>query len=373
MFRIILIICFCILISRMSYGQADYYISDTTKAIGIKLVDGGIVQNCMFCQVKNGALIRKFTPTEVKEYQFRNGRTYISRAIPFGDSSRKVFMERLYEGKLSLYYYKSRGMKRFFLSRDSITLTEIMRRDASGRSYHEQLSEQTGDCENLRESCSNTPYAPLSLTRLMQQYEHCKPRYFPHFRTGISLGYETQLLQTDHLDDDLFTYIQGASDSWPIYGIFLDAPFGATDMSFHLEAQYSTHQYTLTSTLATGDFDFFARMNSFSVPFLLRYTYPFRTVRPFVNAGPFLLLNTKHEFRYYYADKQENTIVITRNSLPFFINDAYAGICLGAGFEIRLSGKYSLAIEARSKRVFTSTLATTCGFKSMDIVTSIAF
>jgi len=56
-------------------AQTDYYIKDHTMTGGIDLIDGGDISNSMVCQVKNGNSVDKYSPNQISEYGFKDGRT----------------------------------------------------------------------------------------------------------------------------------------------------------------------------------------------------------------------------------------------------------------------------------------------------------
>ena len=68
--------------------------------------------------MKEGITILKYTPYEVNEFGFKNGRIYISKYI-YPDSIQKVFLERFKKGKATLHYYRNKGGKIFFLEKET--------------------------------------------------------------------------------------------------------------------------------------------------------------------------------------------------------------------------------------------------------------
>ncbi|MBT3208489.1 MAG: hypothetical protein HN704_07245 [Bacteroidetes bacterium] len=91
------IIFLIVFIPAHSSGQNEYFATDSSKSIGINLIDGGDLTNSRMCQVKNGAQTTKYSPYELKEFGFKDGRVYISKEIQIADSSIRVFLKRLHK------------------------------------------------------------------------------------------------------------------------------------------------------------------------------------------------------------------------------------------------------------------------------------
>lgn len=96
----------------LAFGQNEYFSTDSITSTGIKLIDGGDLINSKLCQVKKGDKIIEYTPYEVKEFGFKDGRVYVSKEIQVSDSTIKVFLERLYEGKTT-FIIKRKVVNRF--------------------------------------------------------------------------------------------------------------------------------------------------------------------------------------------------------------------------------------------------------------------
>src|SRR6266542_643848 len=116
--RILYLILFLIQ-SFIVNGQRGYYVKDSLISVGVMLIDGGAIQNAQQCQIEEKKKTLIYSPDEIKEYGFNGGSVYISRIIKIDNKERKVFLERLNEGSINLYYYKDRKGKKFFLEKDN--------------------------------------------------------------------------------------------------------------------------------------------------------------------------------------------------------------------------------------------------------------
>ena len=131
------------LIPELASAQNGYLVTDSTR-IGMKnLFDGGDVFNAQYCKVWEFDGYTVYTPYEIKEYGFSDGRVYVSSEIQFEDTIKRVFLERLSEGKNTIYYYIRKRAETYFFEKDSASLIKIAKRDINGISYRNQLLEVT--------------------------------------------------------------------------------------------------------------------------------------------------------------------------------------------------------------------------------------
>lgn len=331
----------------LSFGQSDYFETDSLKSVGIKLIDGGEMINSQFCQVKKRDKTIHFTPYEIKEFGFRDGRVYISKEINIDDSSRKVFLERLDKGKTILYYYKGKGIKTFFIQKDSTLFVEMPKKKSEDEDYSEQLLNLTKDCSNVLDACKLVSYNKKSLTKLIYRYNKCELKPFPHFKYGFLLGYEfLQLIPSGEQNNKLGCFDYKYDGGFSI-GLFLDNPVLVSDFSVHAELIFSTHGYSYNAQVDNKDLDFVANFTSLNIPVLIRYSYPTNKIRPFANMGLVGTYHIKNETLFYETTFLENTIEINNAINNSMINDFQLGYVIGGGVEYKLNYKKSLFFELR--------------------------
>ncbi|MCG8582483.1 MAG: hypothetical protein MI866_21335, partial [Bacteroidales bacterium] len=206
-----LLILSLLFLPLLTYGQRGYYSTDSTTYSGIKLKDGGSISNAKYCKVDKDDKITVYSPYEVSEYGFNNGRVFIAKEIQTPDSTQKVFLERLHKGKVTLYYYKGRGFHSYYIEKDSTLFIEVPRRNSHNEHYSQQLLKILSDCPIIDDACSHVTYSPHSMTRLLERYDNCELKPFPHFRYGFLIGYEFMKLipldsQNEYLEYFNFSY-----------------------------------------------------------------------------------------------------------------------------------------------------------------------
>jgi hypothetical protein len=148
------------------YGQTGYYIKDSTMVVGVKLIDGGEIQNSMQCEVEEKDSTLVFSPDELKEYGFKDGSIYVSRSIVLNNETKAVFLERLSKGATTLYYYKDKNGKKFFLEKAGGPLVEVYKKAEGHRLYKDFLKTYTQDCNQVAEALKLVSYTKYSLSKL---------------------------------------------------------------------------------------------------------------------------------------------------------------------------------------------------------------
>lgn len=346
----------------LSLGQNNYFITDSAFH-GVKLIDGGKLANSRLCQVVKDGKIIEYSPYQVIEYGFKDGRVYISKEIQIADSSKRVFLERLHDGETTLYYYRGKDIKTFFIEKDSALLVELPRWDAAKKHYSEHLLNLTNDCPEVSDACKLASYKKSSLSKLIARYNTCELKPFPHFRYGLLFGFEFSKLVpsekksrvsdyiTHPYDTDLEQFEYNYNKGFSI-GVFIDHPILASDFSVHTELLFSKHEYSYNHTSKSVDLDLIINLSTLSVPFLVRYTLPKNNFRPYFNAGPVYSYNMKNE-SYFYKSSTLNNIIEIKNSIEgTIIPTNEIGYAIGCGLEFDIDYKRSLFLDMRYSKQF---------------------
>jgi hypothetical protein len=334
-------------------GQNEYLISDSTTTIGINLVDGGEIINSRFCQVKSKDKIIQYSPFQVKEFGLKNGRVYLSKEIQLSDSVERVFLERLSKGRANLYYFKSKGFKTFFLEKDSTSFLEIPKQNKDNITYTKQLMGLLLDCSNIKDAIDFVSYNKKSLSKIITRYNNCEFKPFPHFRYGLTVGYEFAKLKPVSDNSNMaINYLDYSYDGGFLTGLFFDSPISVSDFSLHIEFYYSKHGYSYNKFVNNKDIDFVANITSLRMPILIRYSFPSHKYRPFINLGGIATLNIKNENMLYETTVLNNLVEINDIQNTTLLAKYQAGYSFGAGIEYRLNFKKSLFAELRYNNLY---------------------
>jgi opacity protein-like surface antigen len=334
-----------------SFGQNQYFSTDSLTTVGIKLIDGGDLINSRKCQVKAGDKINEYSPYEVREFGFKGGRVYKSREIQIAGTSKRVFLEQLHTGKATLYYYRGKGIKTFFIEKDSMLFVEVPKQNTAKEQYSQQLLNITADCPNVMAACELVRYNKKSLSKLMTRYNQCELKPFPHFSYGFLMGYEiSKSIPTDDQNEDL-KYFDYKYDGGFSVGLFLDNPILVSDFSLHTELYFSKHGYSYNHASASEDLDLIINISSLRVPFMIRYTVPKNNLRPYFNAGAMFAYNINNESALYKAFISDNVIYISKQLEESIISTNEIGFVLGGGLEYDLDYKKSVFLEIRYSKL----------------------
>ncbi len=360
------------LLPILSFGQSEYFSTDSSTSVGIKLIDGGDLINSQFCQVKKGEKTIQYTPYEVKEFGFKDGQIYISKEIQIADSSKRVFLERLHKGNITLYFYRGKGIKTFFIEKDSTLFIEVPKQ-VSDDVYSKQLLNLTVDCSNVSDACKLVSYNKKSLSKLISRYNKCELKPFPHFKYGFLIGYEfLQLIPSSEQDDNL-EYFDHKYDGGFTLGIFLDNPILVSDFSVHAELLLAKHGYSYNKLVDNKDLDFVANFTSLNIPLLFKYAYPSNKIRPFINSGIIGTYFIKNETLLYETTINETIIEINDTEITSMISDYHLGYVIGGGLEYKLNYKNSMFFELRYCNQYNQGDSEFIGNSAFSVLTGINF
>ena len=331
-------------------GQINYYKTADDMVSGINLLNAGEIKNAQVCQVITKNNLKAYSPYEVTEYGFKNGKTYVARDITLSGMEKRVFLERLVKGELTLYYYNQGHYQTYFIETDSAVLIEVPQKKGKKVVFREILDELTCTCVNVEDAVRFVSYNREAMTKLIERYNHCELKPFPHFRYGIFAGYESTKLISDQSSSDLsnieYQYQQGYS-----FGVFADIPLAASDFSIHPEVYFSKHAFSSNTIKGNREYDFVADVTSYKLPVLFRYSPSFNRVRPFVNLGVIFAYSVVKNDVYYERVISDSLVRLNQIISGLWLDNFQLGASVGGGVEIALTYRNSLFIELRYNRL----------------------
>jgi len=358
----------------LSFGQIEYFSTDTTSSYGVELIDGGELINSQFCRVKKGKETIEYTPYEVEEFGFKNGRVYISKEIQIGDSSKRVFLERLHQGNTTLYYYRGKGIKTFFIQKDSTVFVEIPKMEKTERHYSELLLNYTNDCSNVSDACKLVSYNKKSISKLIYRYNHCELRPFSFLKYGLFFGLVQSklVLNSNNSDEDLFN-ISFKYDNNLYLGLFIDAPINASDFSVFTSLGLYQSSFSLNALSDSCDTDLLINQTTLKVPIMIRYTFPSLKFRPYFNIGIDYSYNLRNESIIYKAELNNNMIQYQTPIKEDLIYDHQLGYACGMGIQYHLNYKRILFVEIRFNKEYSMKADDMFNKNTLEILTGINF
>lgn len=359
---------FLFISTLISYGQRGYYIKDSVRSVGVKVLDGGTVKNAWRCQIRENNTIRTFSPDEVKEYGFQNGATYISHTIRVGTEDKRVFLERLSEGKINLYFYRDGHGRRFFIEKDSGQLVEVHKKNSDNQNFRSFLIPYTEDCKNTADALKVAAFNKLSLTRFAELYNSCSKKPLPFIRLGLITGLQITQLQKSQVNDDLLTTPEYPKDYSFNLGVFADIPIMLTYWSFHPELYFQTSNYSSTFSIKNTEYTTTINATSLNFPFLIRYTLPTKTIRPYANIGGLFLYNIQNDNETDSKTRNSDGSVTQKVSTKIVYSTQQIGYAIGCGVQFSLDYRKAIFIEFRYNQLKSSTQETYSGKSIQGII-----
>lgn len=332
-------------LAQSAYSQQNNYIeSDSMLFSGADLVHGSPAENAQFIVVKSKDAETKYYPDQLRGYGFKNGPVYRSRNITVAGQSRRVFLEEIRAGKITLYYYFEKGLKRFFLEKDSTVFVELPDSDE----FRTRIIEHTGDFEWIVNQVQLARYNRQSLAKLISLYNDGKPRHLPYPRFGLTAGYSMMSLT---VPETIFTgqssSLSFAPGSSVQLGIFADLPVSMSNFSLNTGVNFSKHGFSANSVDEESDVDIVVNIISANVPVLIRYTVPALVWRPFVNAGGICSFHLKYERDIYKSELRQDIIIINEPVHQPPSERATLGYSVGAGLQYNLNVRNIASLELR--------------------------
>lgn len=349
--RYIILIFLLLSLNILVSGQKSAYMKDSVAlSVNVKLYKGSRSENAEFVQVIRDEKLIRYSPNEIKEYGFKDGRVYISKDISIADSTRKVFLERLVDGKLKLYYYCSKGADMFFLEKEDGTLISLERKD-SNASFRDLLVEHTKDCPEISSKSKLIKYNKDFLLSFVREYNGCKSLHMPMLRYGVFAGMAfTKPITINTLPEiDDFTYNLSGS---LYFGLFLNLPINESD--FSLYSSFGFFKSSYSSNLSTNKYDAGIQFehSSLLVPVILKYALLKGRITPYLNIGLNYLYNLKNENILYKVLDVNNTLQFEYFKTEAF-SDHQIGGTFGAGFQFEINFRKVVYIELNLNREFS--------------------
>lgn len=365
---------FFFLAAMVSSGQHSYLLKKDSSTLGINLQVENEIENSKFCNVLIGDKLVKYTPYEVEEYGFQNGDVYFSKDILLNGEKKRVFLKRLYEGKMSLYCYREKGLKTFFIEKDSSSLMELPKKDKVNKDFHNHLLTLTADCANVKDVIPLVSYTNHSLIELVKRYNRCDKSPFLHFRYGLTMGFGfTTLKKTSALENYSMNYFDLKSVGNFKGGVFAEFPIYSSKYKFYTELYYSKYSYSDNQIVEDKEKDLFIHFSSIKMPIMIRYEMSGTKIRPFINAGTLLAKNFDIEDRIFDVTKKDNVYILDLISHPSFISNYQYGFCAGAGLEYPLTERNSLFFELRLNKLLNISYTNYLNATELNLTTSFNF
>lgn len=355
-FVVVFMMCY-----QHAYSQDKSYIAtDSSFTSGIRLLEGMAEDNAQFITVKKYQEDIQYYPEQLTEYRLENGTVYKSKSITVSGQPKKVFLEVLEHGKVTLYYYPEKGMEIFFLEKDSTLFVELTK----GGDFRKRISEITKDFDWSSDQVQRVKFGRKSLSKLLSLYNNDQDLPLSGPRFGITAGFSrTSLTVQSGSFNPKFNNVDFVPSSSAIIGGFVDLPIKMSYFSFNAGVTFSKAKFLGNYS---SNADIVLEHIAIALPLFLRYTIPSEDWRPFFNVGGIYSYHLKNEYDFLSASNASS------NSNVPFIAKGMLGVSLGTGLQRNLSNNRVVSGELRLNR-FAGNESTLASKNQFDILVSFSF
>jgi len=338
------------------YTQNGYFIQDNTKNVNIKILKlfgNDSFRNFRF--YKKDSLIT-LTPKDASEYGYNQDRVFISTDILLNDTIQRVFLEKLIDGPVSLYFFRSAGFKSYYLSRNGDILTALprqMKKEGRKLDFRDQLSEYTTSCAKVSNAAKLVSYNKNSMKRFISSVNSCDLKYFLRARFGIFGSFNiTNTILPKSFTSNYIKPLKFDRNINEAVGIFVEKPVFQNAFILHTELAISKTGLSAFSTVENKDIDFVVNLLTISMPIQIRYLIPIGDFKPYINAGSNLSYHLKNEEVLYETVHTPDLIEINTILHDKLNSDFQLGFIAGAGIDIRITGRNSFTLECRYSKLY---------------------
>ncbi|WP_456462110.1 porin family protein [Reichenbachiella sp.] len=322
------------LISFRIFGQEAEFSEYIVIRDSLKFIQGEIFYDktnpntLNFKKFKNDSF-KKYYSDEILEFRLKHGFVYTSEFI----DGEYHFLKRLVkdENVLLLWEKKRRSDRVFYLKNDELIRLER-------QSFNNQIEVILAHKRYGSLIAKKAKYNERSLSRVVI-YSNSDHIYYPKFRFGILAGLNTKNYKLEA--DKTLNF-----DWEPCFniGIFIDAPIDIySPFSARIEAHFSESSHSLFIDDGVRS-DYLAKIQSISVPVLLRYRFNIdKQVNFFSNLGPVYTHHFVSNNQVIKVYESPTIIEISELSIP---NQMLGGV-IGVGAEYPLSHRKDIGFELR--------------------------
>lgn len=326
-----------------------FYAKDSLLVFGVTIVGEVFVDGKKWVKVVSGDETLIFSPYDIDAYGTGQDE-YVSAYIFINDSKRRVFLKRLHKGDLSLYSYRERGYKMYFLEKEKGVFLDLPRRWKHNReiSFKDILEDETSDCEYTALNLKNTSYSKESLTEFVKRYNDCSPMPTNATGFGVVSGFSFSNLALSLSTVNTYkNQIAEMNTSDFMMGVFISQPLFYSNFSALMGVNYLQMSSSFYGITENNGSDLLLNLSSLQLPLMLRYHMPVNKFRPYVSAGCMFAFDIRNESVFYATNFSQDAIFIYEPDFFSIEKTRSFGLIGGLGAEYRLSRKTAVSIEMR--------------------------
>lgn len=336
------------------------------------LIEGRAHHNSQYIRLQSQGDTIYLYPSDVVSYGLRNGKVFYSRRITTDGETKRVFVENVEHGETNLYYYVDEDYRGFFIEKGHSGLIEIPI-DLEAR--QEMLAQYLGDYPWMKDPIRQTRYTRTALSTLVSLYNRGRKRPLSYFKWGVTAGLNYTTIgvpiagRADRLTglprNSRFPTLASAKftpAASAYVGLFADDPIKKSSFTYHYgigisKSTLESRHGRLLSDPRGLPFrsDIWAQIElvSLDFPFMIRYTLPERTFRPFVNLGMVMSYHLTNKYRTEeFRPDSNNTIITNEINGPQLVSIDMFGYIMGAGVQYQTNSHHNVSLEIRRNEYF---------------------
>jgi hypothetical protein len=377
--------------SQLNY-KSGYIINLENDTIHGLVNDGGEIRNVRVCWFKpdKKTKVKKYYPGEIISYRFDNDKYYQSNIVSDGNNSRNVFTEVLVKGKISMFYYLKNSKMAYYIEKENgeligllnkevkVPITEdLMDKKVNYYNIYDIYEYQNNNLflnidiykdtlysileghKNLQNQLMYLKYTKKAMLNLTKGYisEICNGKDCILYEKNLKLSkpsfgvYSGIQFSKIYFWETYSKALESASESKiscdfvpsvPL-GVFCNFPIPkiSDKLSVQIELQTASIYFKLGSISLPLRENPGIKMNSISVPFMIKYRLLNHTVSPTIAIGK--------AFSYvYYSDAYEPDMIIDGTRVKMIVHkNQLNSIFYELGMNYKINRKISLFSNLR--------------------------
>ncbi|MFZ4455772.1 MAG: hypothetical protein ACOYOT_06090 [Bacteroidales bacterium] len=343
-------------LSLSSFSQKNYILSDSILYTGINIVEEWGIKNTFYLiEKKQNGELQKYSPYEIKEFGYADGRIFRSKSIINGSKNENFFMELVVQGDYNLYCLYQNSNNRYFLEQNSVK--NILFCELTKDNYRDKLLEISQSYKNINEIIQTVEYNLGSISEFLSRLNKGKVYELSKYKWGVRASFEfSKFVNSDQMSlvgiaNMNFLFLNSFS-----IGLFNEIPIEYSSFSIKTEIYFSRysfiyHAMNVNINNKTTDYDLLGDYSSIKFPVQLKYLLTKRAYSPYISLGPIAGYNFKKKSTLYAALISDNRVEILEPTQPNILNDWLIGYTIGFGFGHQLFGKFKPSFELRYNKL----------------------
>lgn len=382
---------FCTTVIWSSNAQSDFrkgYIVNNDNDTIHGLIDyKGNKANAQRCVYKkeNSAILRKFSPSQIKSYRFIDSKYYVSKSVENGNEAPLLFLEYLVNGIIDVYYYRNDEGEHYLIDDGSGKLYELKdeRKEVvvDDVQYFRRSKEYIGvlkatfkDSPEIIQKVDKVKLNHQSLVDISHDYhdqvcstEECliyerksvnKEKAF-----GLVVGANVlSLVEVREFTSDFLPYLINSDFGQRVnfsFGVFYKSnlTFWNERLYFQYEGTYASvnletsHSYSPSRFNPTAVHSIELSHNTFNNLLMLKYEFPNGKFRPTFQAGCFWKFLFGVEYRRESAEQFVSGGLFNEQEFDEYpFSNTEFGLNVGAGLKTYYQKQKEMYIDLRYQR-----------------------